>query len=92
VYKHIRKQAGVVGSITNPAGITSNITEDDVATLGEFRAKYLDAHGFEPAEIACIVDAFGTATDIHEFTALAVRSGMALMELEWFWDLSSIEN
>lgn len=91
VYKYIRNKAGVVGTITNPAGISSNITEDVIATLGESRAGYLDAHGFGPEEIMCIVDAFSRATSIDKFTALAAGSGMALTELEWFWGLSSAE-
>ena len=85
VYKYIRNHAGVIGTITNPAGITSNITAYTIATVGEFRAEYLDAHGFGPGEIERIVGAFDTASSIHEFTALAAGNGMAFTELEWFW-------
>ena len=87
VYKYIRNQTGVVGTITNPAGITSNTTAYTIATVGEFRAEYLDTHGFGPGEIERIVKAFDTASSIHKFTALAAGNGMALMELEWFWRL-----
>ena len=88
VYKYIRNKAGVVGTITNPAGITSTITDNDVATIGSSRARYLDVHGYGSDEIAHIVDAFHRATDVHEFTALAEECGMAFTELEWFWSLS----
>ena len=92
VYKYIRNRAGIVGAVTNPAGVTSNITEDIVASLGEPRAGYLDSHGFGPDEIAYIVDAFRRATSVRDFTALAAGCGMAFMELEWFWGLPSIES
>ena len=88
VYKYIRNKAGIVGSITNPAGVTSNITDDVITTIGSPRAKYLDAHGFDSDVVACIADAFDKATNVREFTALAAGYGMAYTELEWFWTLS----
>ena len=88
VYKYIRNKAGIIGTITNPAGITSNITRDVVAAIGSTRVEYLDAHGFGSDEIASIVDAVHEATSVHEFTALAAGCGMAYTELAWFWNLS----
>jgi len=88
VYKYIRNKAGVVGTITNLAGVTSNITEDVITTIGSSRAEYLNVHGFGSNEIAHIVDAFRRATGVHEFTILAAGCGMAIMELEWFWAIS----
>lgn len=88
VYKYIRNKAGVVGTITNPAGIISNVTEDIVTAVGLSCAGYLDAHGFGSDEISCIVGAFHRATNVQEFTALAAGYGMAYTELEWFWSLS----
>jgi len=88
VYKYIRNRSGVVGAITNPAGVTSSVTEDDIAIIGSSRAEYLNAHGFGPDVIACIVDAFQSVTEVHEFISLTAGCGMAVMELEWFWALS----
>jgi len=88
VYKYIRNKAGIVGTITNPAGVTSNITEEVINAIGSSRAEYLDAHGFGSDETASITRAFCKATSIREFTALAAGYGMAYTELEWFWSLS----
>jgi hypothetical protein len=88
VYKYMRSAIGVVGTITDPSGITSNITNHIIDTVGSSRAAYLDAHGFGCAEIEHISDAYDAATDVQGFVSLAIGHGMAVTELEWFWDLS----
>ena len=88
IYKHVRNATGVVGMITDPSGITSNVTNHIINTVGASRAAYLDAHGFGPTEIRCLSNAYDTATDVGHFVSLAAGCGMAVTELEWFWALS----
>ncbi|KAF9786213.1 hypothetical protein BJ322DRAFT_1108069 [Thelephora terrestris] len=88
VYKYIRGAAGVVGSITDPTGVTSinyKVTENAV---GGMCAKYLDAHGYGKDAIRTIADTYQSAIDMEDFVSCASGCGMLVMELEWFWEFS----
>lgn len=86
VYKYIRNAAGTVGTIHDPAGVLSHITEHQTAYLGDTRARYLDSHGYGAMEIEKIVSAFGSSC-VEEFVSSAEGCGMSVVELEWFWSV-----
>ena len=88
VYKYIRNAVGVVGTITDPSGITSNIPSHVFHAIGQPHAAYLDSHGYGTTEIECLSNAYNTTADIDDFVSLAAECGMMVMELEWFWALS----
>ena len=88
VYKYIRGTAGVVGSITDPSGIDSTICEDIKNIIGVMRTQYLDVHGYGREAVEAIADAYQSASTVEDFVALANGCGMAVVELEWFWELS----
>ena len=88
IYKYIRGAAGVVGSITNPAGVTPIDLSDIEIAVGEMRAKYLDAHGYGMDAIQTIADAYQAAKDVEDFVSQASGCGMLVVELEWFWEVS----
>jgi len=88
IYKYIRSAAGVVGSITNPTGVTPIDLSDIEIAVGEMRAKYLDAHGYGTDAIQTIADAYQTAKDVEDFVSQASGCGMSVVELEWFWEVS----
>ena len=88
VYKFIRGAAGVVGSITNPAGVTPTDLSDIEIAVGEMRAKYLDAHGYGMDAIQTIADAYRSAREVEDFVSQASGCGMSVAELEWFWECS----
>ena len=88
VYKYIRGAAGVVGSITNPTGVTPIDLSDIEIAVGKMRAKYLDAHGYGMDTILAIADAYRSAKDVEDFVSQASGCGMSVVELEWFWEFS----
>ncbi|KAF9642254.1 hypothetical protein BDM02DRAFT_3193600 [Thelephora ganbajun] len=88
VYKYIRGVAGVIGSITDPSGIDSAVHNDVENVVGAMRAEYLDVHGYRRETVEIIMGAYQSATDVEDFVALASGCGMAVVELEWFWELS----
>ena len=88
MYKYIRGAAGVVGSITDPTGVTpTDLSEIEIA-VGEMRANYLDAHGYGMDAIQTIADAYQSAKDVEDFVSRASGCGMSVVELEWFWEVS----
>jgi len=89
VYKYIRGTEGVVGSITDPSGVDSTIHEDIENIIGTMRAQYLDVHGYRKEAVEVIIDAYQSANTAEDFVALAGGCGMAVVELEWFWELSN---
>jgi hypothetical protein len=88
VYKFIRGVPGVVGTITNPSAVTLNHLMDIENVVGTMRAKYLDAHGYGMEVTQIIVNAYRSANIMEEFVSEASGSGMSVVELEWFWEMS----
>ena len=88
VYKYIRGAAGVVGSITNPAGVTLIDLSNVENTVGGMRAKYFDAHSYGMDAMQTITDAYQSANDMEDFISRASGCGMSVAELEWSWEFS----
>ena len=88
IYKYIRGAAGVVGTITDPSGIDSTIHGDVENLIGAMRAQYLDAHGYGREAVEVITDAYQSARTVEDFITLASGCGMAVVELQWFWEFS----
>ena len=88
MYKYIRGVAGVVGNITDPSGMDSTICNDTENVVGRMRAEYLNVHGYGKETVEIIIDAYQSASTVEQFVDLVGGCGMAVVELEWFWELS----
>lgn len=88
VFKYIRSSAGIVGTITDPSGVTSINLSEAENIVGAMRAKYLDVHGYGEDVIETILDSYQSSTTVEEFVSGACGCGMTIVELEWFWQLT----
>ena len=88
VYKYIWGGAGVVGTITDPSGVTLIDLTEVENIVGGMRARYLDVHGYGMEVLQIIMNAYQSASTMEEFVSEAHGCGMTIVELEWFWELS----